>query len=110
MIIALFKPAGVTYTKQEVPKNAQAFTGYTGQDGPHTLRKPPMAWNGPIPSVRPPVSLEAQMVCTSIVENAVASSSVVMLNVPLSSCLERMEQCLEHDARQKAKRSKTWHG
>ena len=110
--ITSFKPVGVTYTKQKVPKNAQAFTGYTGQDGPHTLRKPPTAWNGPIPSARPPVSLEAQMACATIVKNAVASSSAVTLDVPLGSRLEHiptptLEQHLEHDAWQKAKRSKT---
>ena len=93
----------------------KAFTGYTGQDGPHTLRKPPTAWNGPMPSARPPVSLETRMACASIVENAVASSSAVMLDVPLGSRLEHiptptLEQRLEHDARQKAKRSKTQRG
>ena len=110
--IVSFKPAGVTYTKQEVPKNVKAFTGYTGQDGPHTLRKPPMAWNGPIPFARPPVFLEAWMACATIVENVVASSSAVTLDVPLGSRLEHiptptLEQHLEHDAQQKAKRSKT---
>ena len=117
MTIASFKPAGVTYSKQEVPKNVQVFTftGYTGQDGPHTLRKPPMAWNGPIPSARPPVSLEAWMAYATIVKNAVASSSAVTLDVPLGSHIEHiptptLEQRLEHDARQKAKRSKTRHG
>ena len=55
------------------------------------------------------------MACTSIVKNAVASSSAVTLNVPLGSLLEHiptptLEQHLEHDARQKTKRSKTWRG
>ena len=38
-----FKPSGVTYTKTEAPKNVQAFSGFTGQEGPHTMRKPPVA-------------------------------------------------------------------
>ena len=41
--IALFKPSGVTCTKTEVPKNAQVFSGFMGQEGPHTMRKPPVA-------------------------------------------------------------------
>ena len=43
MTIVLFKPSGVTYTKTEAPKNAQAFSGFMGQEGPHTMRKPPVA-------------------------------------------------------------------
>ena len=117
--IASFKPVGVTYTKQEVPKSAQAFTGYTSQDGPHTMRKPPTAWNGPMPSAWPPVTLEAQMACARIVKNAVASLSAVTLDTApeptLGSHLEHiptptLEQWLEHDACQKAKRSKTRRG
>ena len=38
-IITSFKPSDVTYTKTEAPKSAQAFSGFTGQEGPHTMRK-----------------------------------------------------------------------
>ena len=41
--IASFKPSGVTYTKTEALKNVQVFSGFTGQEGPHTMRKPPAA-------------------------------------------------------------------
>ena len=65
MTIASFKPSGVTYNKTEAPKNVQAFSGFTGQEGPHTMRKPPVAWKGTAPS-KPPVSskmrLQAQVV------------------------------------------------
>ena len=70
-----FKPSGVTYTKTEVPKNAQALSGFTGQEGPHTMKKPPVAWKGMPPPSKPPVSLEARMACAIIVENVVVSSS-----------------------------------
>ena len=89
MTIALFKPSGVTYTKTEAPKNVQAFSGFTGQEGPHTMRKPPVAWKGAAPS-KPPVSLEARMACAAIVKNAVASSSHVTLDPPLAPLLERI--------------------
>ena len=49
MTIASFKPSGVTYTKTEAPKNVQAFSGVMGQEGPHTMRKPPVAWKGQCP-------------------------------------------------------------
>ena len=70
MTIASFKPSGVTYTKTEAPKSAQAFSGFTGQDGSHTMRKPSVAWKGAAPS-KPPVSLEARMACATIIKNAV---------------------------------------
>ena len=79
--IASLKPSGVTYTKTEVPKNAQAFSGFTGQEGPHTMRKLPVAWKGMAPS-KPPVSLKARMACAAIVDNAVASSSGQTLDLP----------------------------
>ena len=87
MTIALFKPSGVTYTKTEVPKNAQAFSGFMGQEGPHTMRKPPVAWKGVAP-LKPPVSLEARMACATIVNNAVASLSCVTPDLPPAPLLE----------------------
>ena len=108
MNITSFKPSGVTYTKTEVPKNAQAFSGFTGQEGPHTMKKPPVAWKGAVPS-KPPVSLEARMACAAIVDNAVVSSSCVTFDPPPAPLLECIamptpaEQA-EFDARQKAKR------
>ena len=81
MTITLFKPSGVTYTKTEAPKNVQAFSGFMGQEGPHTMRKPPVAWKGVAP-LKPPVSLEARMACATIIENVVASSSHVTLDPP----------------------------
>ena len=87
--ITSFKPSGITYTKTEAPKNAQAFSGFMGQEGPHTMRKPPVAWKGAAPS-KPPVSLEARMACAAIIENAVASSSYVTLDPPLAPLLERI--------------------
>ena len=87
MTITLFKPSGVTYTKTEVPKNAQVFSGFMGQEGPHTIRKPPVAWKGAAPS-KPPVSLEARMACAAIVNNAVASLSHVTLDPPPAPLLE----------------------
>ena len=87
--IALVKPSGITYTKVEAPKSAQAFSGFTGQEGPHTMRKPPVAWKGVAPS-KPPVSLEARMACAAIVDNVVASSSCVTLDPPLAPLLKRI--------------------
>ena len=108
MTIALFKPSGVTYTKTEAPKNAQAFSGFTGQESPYTMRKPPVAWKGTAP-LKPPVSLEARMACATIVDNAVASLSRVTLDPPPAPLLERIvtptpAEWAEHDACQKAKR------
>ena len=108
MTIVLFKPSGVTYTKTEALKNAQAFSGFTGQEGPHTMRKPPVAWKGVAPS-KPPVSLEARMACAAIVDNVVASLSCQPLDLPQAPLLECIvmltpaEQAA-FDARQKAKR------
>ena len=106
--IALFKPSGVTYTKTEAPKSAQAFSGFTGQEGPHTMRKPPVAWKGTAP-LKPPVSLEARMACATIIDNAVASSSRVTLDLPPAPLLECIAtptpaERAEFDACQKAKR------
>ena len=108
MTVLSFKPSGVTYTKTEAPKNAQVFSGFTGQEGPHTVRKPPVAWKGAAP-LKPPVSLEARMACAAIVNNAVASSSHQTLDPPLAPLLERIAMLTlakqaEFDARQKAKR------
>ena len=89
MTIALVKPSSITYTKVEVPKSAQAFSGFTGQEGPHTMRKPPVAWKGMAPS-KPPISLEARMACATIVNNAVASSSHVTLDPHPAPLLERI--------------------
>ena len=108
MTITLFKPSGVTYTKTEAPKNAQAFSGFIGQEGPHTMRKPPVAWKGAAPS-KPPVSLEARMACATIVDNAVASSSHQTLDLPPAPLLEHiamptLAEQAAFDAHQKAKR------
>ena len=84
-----FKPSGVTYTKTEAPKNVQAFSGFTGQEGPHTMRKPPLAWKGMPPS-KPLVSLEARMACATIVNNAVVSSSHQTLDPPPAPLLEHI--------------------
>ena len=106
--IVSFKPSGVTYTKTEVPKNVQAFSGFMGQEGPHTMRKPPVAWKGAAP-LKPPVSLEARMACAAIVDNVVASSSCQTLDPPLAPLLEciatpTLAEWAEHDAHQKARR------
>ena len=108
MTITSFKPSGVTYTKTEAPKNAQAFSGFMGQKGPHTMRKPPVAWKRVAPS-KPPVSLEARMACATIVNNAVVSSSCVTLDLPPAPLLEciatpTLADWAEHDAHQKARR------
>ena len=112
MTIMSFKPSGVTYTKTEAPKNVQAFSGFTGQEGPHTMRKPPVAWKGMAPS-KPPVSLEARMACAAIVDNAVVSSSHVTLDpspAPLLECIATptLAERAEFDACQKAKRKTRW--
>ena len=114
VLSASFKPSGVTYTKTEAPKNAQAFSGFTGQEGPHTMRKPPVAWKGVAPS-KPPVFLEARMACAAIVDNAVASSSCVTLDLPLAPLVEciatpTLADYAEHAAHEKAKRKKTCQG
>ena len=111
MTIASFKPSGVTYTKTEVPKNVQVFSGFTGQEGPHTMRKPPVAWKGMAP-LKPPVSLEARMACVAIVNNAVASLSCQTLDPPLAPLLEciatpTLADYAEHAACKKAKRKRT---
>ena len=84
-----FKPSGVTYTKTEAPKNVQAFSGFMGQEGPHTIRKTPVAWKGVAPS-KPPVSLKARMACAAIVDNVVVSSSRQTLDPPLAPLLEHI--------------------
>ena len=89
MTIMSFKPSGVTYTKTEALKNAQAFSGFTGQEGPHTMRKPPVAWKGVAPP-KPPVSLEARMACATIINNVVVSLSCMTLDSPLAPLLERI--------------------
>ena len=89
MTIMSVKPSGITYTKVEVPKSMQAFSGFTGQEGPHTMRKPPVAWKGAAPS-KPPVSLEARMASAAIIDNMVASSSHVTLDPPPAPLLERI--------------------
>ena len=103
-----FKPSGVTYTKTEAPKHVQAFSGFTGQEGPHTMRKPPVAWKGAAPS-KPPVSLEDRMACAAIVDNAVASLSCQTLDLPPAPLLEHIAtptpaEWAEHDAHQKSRR------
>ena len=87
--IVSVKPSGITYTKVEAPKSAQAFSGFMGQEGPHTMRKPPVAWKGVAP-LKSPVSLEARMACATIINNAVASSSSVTLDPPPAPLLERI--------------------
>ena len=110
MTITSLKPSGVTYTKQEVPKNVQAFSGFMGQEGLHTMRKPPVAWNGVAPS-KLPVSLEARMACATIVENAVASSSRQTLDPPKAPLLECIQtptpaNYTEHTAREKPRKGR----
>ena len=108
----LFKPSGVTYTKTEAPKNVQAFSDFMGQEGPHTIRKPPVVWKGTAP-LKPPVSLEARMACTAIVNNAVTSSSHQTLDPPLAPLLEciatpTLANYAEHAAHKKAKKKTHW--
>ena len=89
MTIVSIKPSGIMYTKVEVPKSTQAFSGFTGQEGPHTMRKSPVAWKGTAPS-KPPVSLEARMACATIIDNVVVSSSHVTLDPPPAPLLEHI--------------------
>ena len=108
------KPSSITYTKGEVPKSVQAFSGFTGQKGPHMMRKPPLAWKG-VALSKPPVSLEARMTCAAIVDNAVVSSSCQTLDPPLAPFLEciampTLADYTEHAAHEKAKRKKTHQG
>ena len=114
MTIALFQPSGVTYTKTEAPKNAQAFSGFMSQEGPHTIRKPPVAWKGAAP-LKLPVSLEARMACSTIIKNAVASLSRQTLDPPPAPLLECIAtptpaNYAEHAAHEKAKRKRTCQG
>ena len=86
----------------------QAFSGFTGQEGPHTMRKPPVASKGMAPS-KLSVSLEARMACAAIINNVVASSSCQTLDLPLAPLLERiamptLAEWEAFDACQKAKR------
>ena len=108
MTVVSFKPSGITYTKTEAPKNAQAFSGFMSQEGPHTMRKPPVAWKGTAP-LKPPVSLEARMACATIVDNVVASLSCQTLDPLPAPLLEHiatptLADYAEHAACQKAKR------
>ena len=112
--IVSVKPSGITYTKMEAPKSAQAFSGFMGQEGPHIMRKPPVGWKHTVPS-KPAVSLEARMACATIVENVVASSSCVTLDplpAPLLECITMPTPAnyTKHDACKKAKRKKTHQG
>ena len=102
------------YTKVKAPKSVQAFSGFTGQEGPHTMRKPPVAWKGVAPS-KPPVSLEARMACAAIFNNVVASVSHQTLDPPPAPLLEHIAMptpadYAEHAAHKKAKRKKTCQG
>ena len=67
-----------------------------------------MAWKGAAP-LKPPVSLEARMACSAIVDNVVASSSCVTLDLPPAPFLEciatpTLAERAEFDTHQKAKR------
>ena len=112
--IVLVKPFSITYTKVEVTKSMQAFSGFMSQEGPHTMRKPPVAWKGAAP-LKPPVSLEARMACAAIIDNIVVSLSCQTLDPPLDPFLERiamptLADYTKHDTCKKAKRKKTHQG
>ena len=91
LTIALFKPSGVTYTKATVPSSAQAFTGRSNSPGLFTYvralmtrRTPPIQRDPAVAQQEALVAvnhkLKAKEVCTSIIENAVASSLAVTLD------------------------------
>ena len=110
LTIASFKPSDVTYTKATVPSSAQAFTGRSGSPGLFTYKRALMTRCTP-PIQRDPAvaqqealvavnhKLKAKEVCTSIIKNAVASSSAVTLDkVPLEKLtLEENIQTLTPD-------------
>ena len=125
--IASFKPSGVTYTKATLPSLAQAFTGRSGSPSLFTYKQALMTKHTP-PIQRDPAvaqqealvainhKLKAKEVCTSIIENAVASSSAVMLDeAPLKKLtLEEHIQTPTPDdyaayvERQRQKRRRNW--
>ena len=89
--IVLFKPSGVTYTKAPVPSLAQAFSGRSSSPGLFTYKQALMTRHTP-PIQRDPAvtqqealvainqKLKAREACASIIKNAVASLSAVMLD------------------------------
>ena len=91
LTIASFKPSGVTYTKATVPSSAQAFTGRSSSPSLFTYKQALLTRCTPLIQRDPAVAqqealvavnhkLKAKEVCTSIIENAVASLSAVMLD------------------------------
>ena len=80
IISSALVPPSVTNRMQKT-HHAAAPVGFMGQEGPHTMRKPPVAWKGMV-LLKPPVSLEAGMACAAIVKNVVVSSSHVTLDPP----------------------------
>ena len=124
--IASFKPSGVTYTKAPMPSLAQAFSGRTSSPGLFTYKQALMTRCTPLIQRDPAVSqqealvainekFKAKEVSTSIIENAMASSSAVMLDkaplekLTLEECIqtlmpEEYEAYVEHQ-RQKRRRN-----
>ena len=49
--VASFNSSGVTYRKNEPPKMAQTFTGFTGKPGPNTYAKAVVKKSTPPPPV-----------------------------------------------------------
>ena len=100
-----FKPSGVTYTKATVLSLAQAFTGRSGSPGLFTYKQALVNRRTPLIQRDPAIAqqealvavnqkLKAKEVCASIIKNAVASSSAVMLD---EVSLEKLtlEECIQ---------------
>ena len=125
--IVLFKPSGVTYTKSTVPSLAQAFTGRSGSPSLFTYKWALMNRHTPLIQRNPAVAqqealvainqkLKAKEVCTSIIENAVASSLAVTLDeAPLEKL--SLEECIQtlmpddyaaYAEHQRQKRRRNW--
>ena len=125
--IASFKPSGVTYSKATVPSSAQAFTGrssspslFTYKQALMTRCRPPIQRDPAVAQQEALVAinnkLKAKEVCTSIIKNAVASSSAVTLDeAPLEKLTleERIQTPMPDDyatyaERQRQKRRRNW--
>ena len=125
--IASFKPSGVTYTKATVLSSAQVFTGrssspslFTYKQALMTRRTPPFQRDPAVAQQEALVAinhkLKAKEVCTSIIENAVASLLAVMLDeAPLEKLTleERIQTPMPDDyatyvEHQRQKRRRNW--
>ena len=115
--VASFNSSSITYRQIE-PKNGLSFSGFNGTCGPHSLTK--VEWEHKFPSLvpvqvsKPVTPIVTNPVCTTIVENVVASSSQMTLEdipatVYLVECISTptIEECAQYEQHIKNRRART---